>query len=186
MSRRSLRPVALGCVLAACALAQGQPKVPQSFNDRYGLKPFTAFPEIRPPAPPEAKPENVEEFPRVVEDHFKAMHKRLLAGFPRPIPADAPPLVQVRTAQVNEGAAYLLQTWHVVAAGRWTPQDFYNLVKVVDDVYRAAAELEKTPADKAALFAERVAVFKDVERFTQARVDVGTDPPQQLNMARFS
>lgn len=28
-------------------------------------------------------------------------------------------------------------------------------------------------------------MFKDAERSTQARVNAGTDPPQQLNLARF-
>jgi hypothetical protein len=91
----------------------------------------------------------------------------------------------VRIAQVNEGTAYLLQTLEVIDAGRWTPQDFYNHVKVLGDTYRVAAELETDPAEKVAVLSEQVLMFKDAERYTQARIEVGTEPPQQLNMARF-
>jgi hypothetical protein len=98
---------------------------------------------------------------------------------------DASLLTKVRIAQVNEGTAYLLQTFQVLAVGKWTPQDFDNLVKAAADVYRVAAELETDPAERVAVLAERVSVFHYAERFTQSRVEAGTDPPRQLNQARF-
>jgi hypothetical protein len=91
----------------------------------------------------------------------------------------------VRIAQVNEGTAFLLRTLDMLFVGRWTPPDFYNYVKVLADVYRVAAELETDPAERVAVLSEQVLMFKDAEQFTQARVEPGTDPPQQLNMARF-
>jgi hypothetical protein len=213
-------------VLIGCVLAQGQPlpkhieplyasnvpvPAPQSkkprgvpkFESPYGLKPFTAFPELRLPLPltgqipaPIRTEEDYQNQSRVWEDYQKnqsrvwgdyqkKLTKRLTAGFPRPIPADAPLLTKVRTAQVNEGAAYLLQTFEVIMVGRWTPQDFYNLVKVMNDVYRVAAELETDPVEKVAVLSEQVLMFRDAERFTQARAEAGADSPQQLNMARF-
>jgi hypothetical protein len=189
MFRRLSRPAAVVCVLAGCVLAQGQP--PRS-KSRYDLEPFTAFPELRlvprPPLPPpgasaEAREQYEREHRRAFEDLLKV--KRLQAGFPRPTPADAPPLIKVRIAQVNEGTAYLMRIKEMLGVGRWTPQDFNDLVKVMNDVYRVAAELEKDPAEKVAILSEQVLMFKDVEWFTQARVEAGADPLHQLNTARF-
>jgi hypothetical protein len=52
-------------------------------------------------------------------------------------------------------------------------------------VYRAAAELEPTPAGKFAALETRVLALKECERFTEARTSAGNDPPQQLNVCRF-
>ena len=38
----------------------------------------------------------------LLETDNDKLYRRLMAGFPRPIPADAPPLTKVRVAQVNE------------------------------------------------------------------------------------
>jgi hypothetical protein len=48
-----------------------------------------------------------------------------------------------------------------------------------------AAELEPNPAEMVAILVERMSVFNDAERFTEARVNADTDALQQLSMARF-
>jgi hypothetical protein len=135
---------------------------------------FTAFPDLRAPVGKDGRPPDLE-----------MVLGRPAKGYPKPIPADAPPLRQVRLARVNEGAVYVQRTREVMGIGPWTLSDSLRLMVVSTDVYKAGAELTDDPAEKAGWYEDRVVVFKDFERFTEARVQAGTDPPQDLSRTRF-
>jgi hypothetical protein len=146
----ALPVAAAASLITAHVLAQ--PK--QAGEDRNAS--FTAFPEIAIPK----KNDEREGFKGNVTD-LDRLFARLCEKHPRPIPPNAPALVKVRTAQVNEGARYLIRTSTRFELG--TFRDFSEMVRVTSDVYRAAAELEPTAAGKTGYLEDRVAVLKFVE-----------------------
>jgi hypothetical protein len=166
--------MATGVLLTAIALAQ-----PKAANDeKPKVEYFTAFPEIQVPM------KQAEGRKEPMPDYDK-LFARFSSKHPRPIPADATPLVKVRTAQVNEGVLYLVRMRTRIQIGQFRSEEFVEFVHVAADVFHIAAELEPTVAGKRGFYQDQVAFFKEVERFTTMRVHAGTDPGHQTNLARF-
>ena len=166
--------IAVGSLATAMALAQ-----PKAANDEdSNAKNFTAFPEITVPM------KQVDGGKEPAPDHDKIL-SRFKAKHPRPIPADAAPLIKVRTAQVNEGVFYLLRMQVRLQIGQFRDEEVRELIRLAADLFQIAAELEPTVAGKRGYYQDQVAFFKEIERFTAKRVRTGTAAPHQLNLARF-
>jgi hypothetical protein len=101
-------PVATASLITAQVL--GQPK--QAGEDRNAS--FTAFPEIKVPMKEVDRGARKE----LVPDYDK-LFARFVSKHPRPIAPNAPPLVQVRTAQVNEGVLYLVRMRTRIEIGQY-------------------------------------------------------------------
>src|SRR4051794_3142015 len=116
MSRRFLRPLAVGSVLAALALGHGAAQQPRNGSVDPTAGPlktehFTPFPAITVPM---AEHKTSDGTPAKFADQEKLLH-RLTAKFPRPIPPDAPPIEKIRIAQTNEAAAFLARSVRVIS-----------------------------------------------------------------------
>jgi hypothetical protein len=138
---------------------------------------YTAFPDLKTPA---------ADAPRGPDP--AKLFGRLTRGHPRPVPADAPPLRKVKLAQLNEGAEFLLRSHkglHNQNQG-WRPAVSLDSIRVTaEDAYRLGAELAEGPAEKVGWHEDRVVVLKWLEQLAEARMQTGTDPPQDLNRMRF-
>jgi hypothetical protein len=169
-----VRPLALIATAAVVAwlVSAGSAQPPAKFAPDPAL---TAFPDLKVP---------LRDAPGGQETDFgKALGR--LAAYPKPIPPDAPPLRKVKLAQLNEGAEYIKKTHQVFQVGRWMPQDLYELMRTTAEVYRVGAELADNAAEKVGWYEDRVVMFKVMERFTDARVHAGSDPPQAMHLIGF-
>jgi hypothetical protein len=186
---------ALGLIVAAAAAGWAvarstarqpdpPPAIPVPRPALPGPESYTAFPDLDPPMIEMKDYRGPDGQPLKVLNLVK-MFGRLNALLARPVPADAPPLRKVRLAQVYEGTVYLYRFQEQIRLGRFQPPEYETYMKIVSEVYRAAAELEDTPAGKVALFEDRVRLLEHAERYVEPRVITGTDKPYTLNEARF-
>lgn len=150
------------------------PPTPFDYGD------YTAFPDLKPPTVERKKvagPNGVVDF--VVEE------KDVVPLPPLPkLADDAPPLRKVQSAQLRAGLAYLYRVKELEKVQGRTP-DFLSHLAMATEAYRVAAELEDTPAKRVPWYEARVRTFKEMERFTKIRLDIGTAPPQQLDQICF-
>ena len=151
-------------VAAMAISAGGQPPDSNGDKSERPSPAYTAFPDLKAPAEGKA----VELPPLTTE------------------PADAAPLQKVRFAQLKEGLAYLAVLERAMRVGGPSEYDFERNVKMAMDVHRLAAELEPTPARKAAWYEVNIRYLKEVERYTRLRVEAGALRPQVLNAAAFA
>ena len=89
-----------------------------------------------------------------------------------------------RKARFEELLIYVEKTRQVIAAGKWTSQDFFNYLQVQRDLVDAGCQLCVLPEERLCWQRVGLSVAYEGYRFTKARVAAGTDPPQQLNQAR--
>jgi hypothetical protein len=87
-------------------------------------------------------------------------------------------------ARLQELQIYVWKTRELINVGRWTPQDFFNYLQVQRDLVAAGTDLCVLPEERLCWQRAGLALAYEGYRFTKARVDTGTDPPQQLNQAR--
>jgi RNA polymerase sigma factor (sigma-70 family) len=88
-------------------------------------------------------------------------------------------------ARIEQGRVEVQKIRELMMVGRWTPSDMWSLHQCYDDMRAAMTELwANEPNTLVPWLEEFVILAKDYERFTKARVETGTDPPQQLNTAR--
>lgn len=168
--------MATGALVTALTFAQ-----PKAANDeKPKVEDFTAFPKITVPMKQVDRGGKNEDVP-----DYDRLFARFAAKHPRPIPADAAPLIKVRTAQVNEGVLYLMRMRPRMEIGPFRPEQFAVLVRLAGEVFRIAAELEPAVAGRRGFYEDQVAFFKELERVTGKRVRTGTVPPQELDLARF-
>lgn len=138
---------------------------------------YTAFPDLR--LPP------LEKGRAGIDAYRKALDAILFTGIPAALPDEPSTLQKVRHDQVAAGRLAVWLIEQKIAIGNWTPQDYEQLRHLGTEVYRAAAELEPTPAGRVRCLETRVLLFKDFELFNTARYEVGTDAAQAVCRARF-
>lgn len=164
--------------LLAASAGSGQPtdkkkqlRPPPIPADRLPAGPpfDTAFPDLKPRIPDEKY--NVPDLP--------------LPPFPV-LAADAPMLRKVQYEQLREGLSYLYRVETRIQLGAFDQGSFREYLLMTEVVFRAAAELEDTPAKRVPWYETRVRILKELERFTKLRVDLGGAPPQDLHSARFA
>ena len=141
--------------------------------------PYTAFPELKPPTIElqENKDPHSNRYPGYVEKNT--------APLP-PLPtlmANDSPLRKVLLAQVREGLAYLAYMKEIISIGSWNQTFFPQYLRITNDVFRVAAELE--PAKRMPWYETRIRRLKAVEQFMLMRVKKGTAPPHALDLASF-
>jgi hypothetical protein len=135
---------------------------------------------------------------------FTALALSLVLGQPDPkLPKQPPPpkldpLVEKATEadpkdtelrklmkeRVRERAQYLARVQEIIAVGAWNAAFFGEVVKTEATLWENVAELLDRQADKVKCYEKRVERFKEFEKFIAARVNVGTEPPQNLNLAK--
>jgi hypothetical protein len=103
------------------------------------------------------------------------------AATPDPKDSDLRKLMKER---VRERAQYLVRVQEMIAIGRWDATFFSEVVKNEALLWENVAELLDQQADKVKCFEKRVEKFKEFEKFIAAGVDVGNQPPQNLNLAK--
>jgi hypothetical protein len=144
--------------------------------------PPTAFPDIKPPTVEAKAVKKPDGTTKVVYE------EKLIVPLPRLplLPADAGALGKVRHEQVLEGFGYLQIAspvpFPLIDAA---PPDFVDYFRVVADTYRMAAELEGRLADRVPWYEAHVRALKGAERYAVRRVELGTAPPQNLDMICF-
>lgn len=131
---------------------------------------YTAFPELQ---------------IKTMED-YKNLVGRMEKEIPRKIPENGTAVEKIKTAQFNEGIAYLLRFRILIETGAYRPEEYREFLSMANDVFRVAAELEPTDAKKLKWHEMRVQNMSDGERFVSMRVKSGTDPVRQLNLARYA
>jgi hypothetical protein len=151
-----------------------------------------AQPDPKPNGPPKkeawADPPAHTEFPELRVATVKESEKLiadLKANYPRPIPAAGTPLEKVRTAQLNEGVAFIVKFKMLIDAGAYRPEEYGSFIDAIGSTCRVEAELSAGPKAKLAAAEHRVRLMSLLEEFARRRVESGTDPSRQLNRARF-
>ena len=138
----------------------------------------TAFPDLKPPEYKEINDPVVGRRTVVVEATVVP-----LPPFPV-VKADAPLLHKVQYEQMREGFEYIYRV-RALDAIQGRGSDYQYNVAVTAEIYRLAAELEETPAKRVPWYEARVRAFKEIERSFRNRVNIGTQPPQGLNLIRM-
>ena len=165
--------VLVAAVLVAAALAAHAAAQPPPVGPTY-----TAFPELKAPPRP---------LPRDAKGEYPDRHARLRAAAGAPIGPDAPPTARVGAAQLRAGLDHLDRTYieqYRAFRGFGAPDLLCDLTRVVNDVYRSAADGAADRAVRRALIEEWVRVLKDLERRTEMRVP-NVVPPSDLDFTRF-
>jgi hypothetical protein len=151
------------------------------FGPNIKQEPFTAFPNLGPDI----------EYKTVQDESGKVktiLVKKKPAQFPElpNLTADAPPLLRrALLEQVREGVAYCTNTKNRINRGTYAGGQFFEYVLIMHEVCRAAAELEEKPEARMAWHETGIREFKNFERYIRIRVEVGSDPSQRLDLARF-
>jgi hypothetical protein len=87
-------------------------------------------------------------------------------------------------ARLEELQIYVWKTREVIKVGRWAPQDFFNYLQVQRDLVAAGTDLCVLPEERLCWQRAGLALAYENYRAVKARVEAGTDPPQQLNQAQ--
>jgi RNA polymerase sigma factor (sigma-70 family) len=131
---------------------------------------FTAFPDLK---PVQAGQDFAESCPRVFGKTPVAVlttdgtYQRLLK------------------ARIEQGRVEVQKATEILKIGRWTASDFWAFHQCLEDMRAAAVELwASEPKSLVPWLEEFVILSKDMERFAEARVNAGTDPPHAMNTAR--
>lgn len=165
--------VAAGVAAAVLAGGQAQPPVVTPT--------YTALPDLKAPL----VPTDVGQGKTVPWPDFAVLHARLVAAADRPLPPDATPAAKVRSFRLKAGVDYL-RGMHVrrLARGQLGPQQYPEVTRTADDVYRAALADEPDAAGRRATREEWVRVLKELERQVEALVP-NILPPAELDLVRF-
>jgi hypothetical protein len=86
----------------------------------------------------------------------------------------------------REWARYCGMIQTLTRIGKWNPQDFAESLKVADTLGKNLLELVEKPEDKIKCYEFRIGALKEFEKFISLRVEVGTEPSQNLKLARAS
>jgi RNA polymerase sigma factor (sigma-70 family) len=87
-------------------------------------------------------------------------------------------------ARLQQGRLYMRRTWDVIQAGRWGVDHVFATFETLEDMRTVAGELwGNDPKSLTPWLEEFVVMGKAFERVIDRRVQVGTDPPQNLNTA---
>jgi len=151
-------------------------------KDRHkSLQPhYTAFPDLKP---------STIEWSKVKDDQGITRQVRRETNIvPRPplpaVGADDPHLRKVLFEQLQTGLDYLNHLSEIRERGEWNAAYFREYAHIAMDVYRVAAKLETTQAKRVAWYEARIRTLKNIERYIDIRVGLGTSPPEMLNNIR--
>ena len=145
-------------------------------NGRLRIAPLpTAFPDLK--------------LPDVADREYEALLTkkcpRVLGGTPVAILPTDDTYRRLLKARLEQGRQEVFKVRQALRVGRWTGSDFYGLTQCHDDMQAAATELwANEPNTLIPWLEEFVILSKDQERFAEARVNAGVDPPQMLHTTR--
>jgi len=106
-----------------------------------------------------------------------------IANALKPDPNDTP-LRKLQKERCVARAIYLAKIQTLIDVGKWNPWDFTQLVPVPGLLVDNLLELVEKPEDKIKCYEFRIAFLKKyVEKFTDTRVQVGSDPSQNRDIA---
>lgn len=154
-------------------------------DDTWGHTPkprpaFTAFPDLKPRTVEKIETKDVDGKIRTQK------HDKDVVPLP-PLPtvkADTPLATKVRLEQVHEGLAHIDFMREVVLNGSYSSQYFPEYVLMTSETFRAAAQLEDSPAKRIPWHEARIRAFKDIELFLEGRVRDGLSSPSQISDVR--
>jgi hypothetical protein len=146
---------------------------------------FTVFPNLKLPMQESPEFKN-SDGSAVMVPNLDKLEERLKVIMTRPVPANSPPLRKVRAAQIPEWVAYYRE-YSRPRVGIICYQSFEDIdhFATLDEVYRAAADLEDTAMGKVTFAEDRILAYRERVRYIEARVRNGADPPHNLPFARF-
>jgi len=98
--------------------------------------------------------------------------------------ANDTPLRKLQKERARERATALALIRRSMEVGTWTQADFTHFIRLQSTLAENLAELMDKPADKVKCYEMRLDAANEFERVTKARVDVGAEPPQNLNLAK--
>jgi hypothetical protein len=154
-----------------------RPKPPAPAKPDPEAEPFTAFPELKPPDPKEERPE-------ALADRWKEQYPKLVGGKPLVLGPGDTTRLKLLKARLNAGRAFTQRIAVVFALGRPDDTDRFNLADLLPRLVAAGAELEETDAGRVGWYEEQVRFLWELERLTAARVEVKTDQPEMIHLAR--
>ncbi len=166
--------------------AEGAQPAPKGLTPPPGLtpEPFTAFPDLKLPMREMPGQKNPDGTAMMVPDTDR-LFQRLMALSTRPVPANASLLKKVRAAQVYEACQYLSKLRARIAEGEFATFHDEESFATLGDFYRAAIELEDTPAGKFALAEDRMLVYRVPEVSLEREYKPGDPYFFLLNRARL-
>jgi hypothetical protein len=106
----------------------------------------------------------------------------LVANAVKPDDKDTP-LKKLQKERVRERAIALERLNECIQVGKWNSNYFLEQTKLQIALAENLAELLDKPADKVKCYEMRLASAKEFEKFIAKRVEVGSDPAQNLNIA---
>jgi hypothetical protein len=172
----------VACVSASVGGGQpGDDKKPESPPEKPRPS-YTAFPDLKPPTIERKQVINPDGTPQTVLVEKDAVP---LPPWPT-MAAGAPQLRKLQFEQLQEGREYLERIKKVLQIGAYNAQFFRDYIDMTAEVYRLAAELEEQPARRIPWYEARVRKLKEFEHFAEIRYRESHDPPQAVNLARFS
>jgi hypothetical protein len=106
----------------------------------------------------------------------------LIANATKPDDKDTP-LKKLQKERVRERAIALERLNECIQVGKWNSNYFLEQTKLQIALAENLAELLDKPADKVKCYEMRLASAKEFEKFIAKRVELGSDPAQNLNIA---
>ncbi len=94
------------------------------------------------------------------------------------------PLRKLQKDRCRELSSYLAKIETLIEIGKWNPQDFSEYLKICASLSESLLEVVDKPTDKLKCLELCVEIIKVGEKFTETRIAVGSDPSQNLNVAR--
>jgi hypothetical protein len=94
------------------------------------------------------------------------------------------PLRKLQKDRCRELSSYIAKIETLIEIGKWNPQDFSEYLKICASLSESLLEIVDIPKDKLKCLELCVEILRVGEKFTETRVAVGSDPSQNLNVAR--
>jgi len=141
-----------------------------------------AHAQQRPPKMEEPEPPDLL---KTIENGWIAGHKLdpSVARAFKPDPNDSP-LRKLQKDRCRELSSYIAKIETLIEIGKWNPQDFSEYLKICASLSESLLEVVDKPTHKLKCLELCVEILKVGENFTETRVAVGSDPSQNLNVAR--
>jgi hypothetical protein len=93
-------------------------------------------------------------------------------------------LKKLQKERCRERAIALAKLKELIELGKWNPQDFPDILSYVVTLSENLLELQGKPEDQLKSYEFRIEFLKYIEKFMDARVQVGSDASHRVNLAK--